>query len=132
MRVSAKKILSILPLPIIILIIIWHYHFVSFTPDVSSAIVQQRTDKELLNNPTVLTAYKNRLSKLQVKGQGTIIKLLKDDLEGSRHQRILLKVNPGQTLLIAHNIDLASRIADLSVGETLEFYGNIFGIIRAE
>ena len=50
-------------------------------------------------------------------------RLLADDNDGSRHQRFILEVGAGRTLLIAHNIDLAPRIPDLKVGDTVEFYG---------
>ena len=39
-----------------------------------------------------------------------IRRLLSDDNDGSRHQRMILDMRNGQTLLIAHNIDLAQRV----------------------
>jgi len=68
-------------------------------------------------------AYNNRQSGLQVQGEGVVIKILSDDLEGSRHQRFVLRLNSGQTLMIAHNIDLAPRISGLNRGDKVEFYG---------
>lgn len=68
-------------------------------------------------------AFKNRRSDLQVQGEGVVIKLLPDDLEGSRHQRFILRLRSGQTLLISHNIDLAPRIGSLRVGHSIRFYG---------
>lgn len=41
---------------------------------------------------------------------GFVTKLLADDSDGSRHQRFVVDVGGGCTLLIAHNIDLALRI----------------------
>jgi len=41
---------------------------------------------------------------------GTIEALLPDDNDGSRHQRFILRLSTGQTLLVAHNIDLAPRV----------------------
>lgn len=68
-------------------------------------------------------AYSQRQSDVQVQGGGSILKLLADDNKGSRHQRFLVKLNSGQTLLIAHNIDLAPKIMSLKVGDFIEFYG---------
>jgi hypothetical protein len=48
---------------------------------------------------------------------------LPDDTQGSRHQKFILKLNSGQTILIAHNIDIAPRISTLKVGDHINFYG---------
>ncbi len=74
-------------------------------------------------NELIKNAFDNKDSDVQVRGKGTVIRILPDDNEGSRHQRILLRLSPEQTLLIAHNIDLAPRINSLKVGDILEFYG---------
>lgn len=68
-------------------------------------------------------AYQTQQSDLQIRGSGTVIKVLKDDIKGSQHQRFILKLGSGQTLLVAHNIDLAPRIPNLRRGDTVEFYG---------
>ena len=68
-------------------------------------------------------AYANRRSDVQVSGVGTVTRILADDNEGSRHQRFILDVGSGQTVLIAHNIDLAPRIDDLAKGDRVEFHG---------
>ena len=68
-------------------------------------------------------AYENRESDLQVEGSGVVEKVLRDDLEGSRHQRIILRISDSQTVLIAHNIDLAPRVENISKGDRLEFFG---------
>lgn len=68
-------------------------------------------------------AFQNRSSDLQVEGSGVVIKVLRDDNEGSRHQRFILELSTGQTILVAHNIDLAPRIPSLREGDTVDFYG---------
>ena len=68
-------------------------------------------------------AFRNRTSDVQVRGSGQVIRVLSDDRKGSRHQRFILKLSSGQTLLVAHNIDLAPRINSLRVGDTVEFNG---------
>lgn len=50
-------------------------------------------------------------------------KVLRDDREGSRHQRFILRTDSGQSLLVAHNIDIAPRINGLREGDTVEFFG---------
>jgi hypothetical protein len=69
------------------------------------------------------SAYENHQSNVQVKGSGIVIRILKDDNKGSRHQKFILKLSSGQTILIAHNIDLASRINSISNGDMIQFYG---------
>ena len=59
----------------------------------------------------------------QVRGEGTVTRVLPDDNDGSRHQRFILELGPGRTLLFAHNIDLAPRIASLRTGDRVAFYG---------
>jgi hypothetical protein len=68
-------------------------------------------------------AFKKQQSNLQVQASGTVVRLLKDDTDGHKHQKILLRLASGQTILIAHNIDLAPRINTLQKGNTLSFYG---------
>jgi len=68
-------------------------------------------------------AYANGQSDVQVEGSGTVVKTLSDDLDGSRHQRFILKLDSGQTVLVSHNIDLAPRIDSLSTGDVVEFFG---------
>ena len=59
----------------------------------------------------------------QAEGSGTVVRVLPDDNDGSRHQRFILQLANGRTLLIAHNIDLAPRIPGIRKGDTVEFYG---------
>jgi hypothetical protein len=74
-------------------------------------------------NAILTSAIANRESGVQVQGGGTVTKVLPDDTNGSRHQRFILRLSGGQTLLIAHNIDLAPRVASLQPGDQLEFNG---------
>ncbi|MDM7322176.1 MAG: DUF3465 domain-containing protein [Gammaproteobacteria bacterium] len=68
-------------------------------------------------------AFKNRQSNILIQGHGVVEKLLKDDNDGHRHQRFILRLASGQTLLVAHNIELAPRIEDLAVGDRVDFLG---------
>jgi len=68
-------------------------------------------------------AFKNRTSNVQVEGEGVVTRLLADDLSGSTHQRFIVRLKSGQTVLIAHNIDIAPRVAGLQKGDGIRFYG---------
>lgn len=67
--------------------------------------------------------FQTQTSDVQVQGQGTVTRLLADDTTGSRHQRFILQLASGQTLLVAHNIDIAPRLNGLTVGDKVAFYG---------
>jgi hypothetical protein len=71
----------------------------------------------------IAEAYANRRSDVLVEGSGEVIRILADDTDGGRHQRFILRLASGQTLLVAHNIDLAPRVAQLKVGDSVEFSG---------
>lgn len=86
------------------------------SPGVAS-VAGERSDAALEN------AFSNRLGNQQLAGQGVVVKLLPDDNNGSRHQRFIVKLNSGRTLLVSHNIDLAQRIDTLRAGDTVAFYG---------
>ncbi len=74
-------------------------------------------------NNEIGKAYKNHTSDLQVSGNGIVVRLLADDLYGSKHQKFILKLSKNHTILIAHNIDLADRINNIKVGDNVKFYG---------
>lgn len=68
-------------------------------------------------------AFASGASDIQVAGEGTVIRVLPDDLDAPRHQRFIVQLASGQTLLISHNIDIAPRIAGLDVGDSVRFNG---------
>ena len=70
----------------------------------------------------IASLFANKQSNQQVQGIGKVIKILPDDNKGSRHQRFILQVER-QTILVAHNIDLAAKITQLKVGDRVEFSG---------
>lgn len=72
---------------------------------------------------TINEAYKQKRSDVFVQDSAKVIKLLKDDNHGSRHQRFIIDIGSGKTVLVAHNIDLAPRINALKVGDRIEFRG---------
>lgn len=71
----------------------------------------------------IYSAYRNRQSNIFVESKGGVVKILPDDLKGSRHQRFILQLKNGQKIFIAHNIDIAPRIDNLNIGDLVYFYG---------
>lgn len=71
----------------------------------------------------IASAFREQQSGIQVTGEGTVTRILSDDTDGSRHQRFILRLASGQTLLVAHNIDIAPRLNSLQVGDSVEFNG---------
>ncbi|MDA7804384.1 DUF3465 domain-containing protein [Crocinitomix sp.] len=67
--------------------------------------------------------FKDEVHGVQVLVEAKILKELSDDNDGSRHQRFIVELNSGQSLLVAHNIDLAPRVNNLSTGESIIIYG---------
>ncbi|MFA0016062.1 DUF3465 domain-containing protein [Vibrio lentus] len=75
------------------------------------------------NDVLLKQAYESHQSDVQVRGSGTVSRILPDDNKGSRHQKFILRLDSKQTVLVAHNIDLAPRIQGLGKGDRVEFYG---------
>ncbi len=76
-----------------------------------------------VNDSVFSDAFESHASNIQVEGQGIVATILPDDTEGRRHQRFIVRLNSGQTILIAHNIDLAERISALKEGDVITFCG---------
>ena len=74
-------------------------------------------------DPDIAQLFSERRSGVVVEGAGSVERLLPDDLDGSRHQRFILRLAPGSTLLVSHNIDLAPRIQSLRIGDEVHFRG---------
>jgi hypothetical protein len=92
---------------------------------VSGCAVQptENNDNAASDNSEIGRAFKTRTSNVQVEGEGIVNRLLEDDLTGSRHQRFIVRLASGQTVLVVHNIDIAPRVASLQTGDSVRFYG---------
>lgn len=77
----------------------------------------------IVDDDAIGRAFANRASDVQVEGKGTVVRILSDDVNGPRHQRFIVELASGQTLLITHNIDIAPRINGLEVGDRVSFNG---------
>jgi hypothetical protein len=88
-----------------------------------SDTVAQAGNADGSNDFAIEQAIEQRRSDVQLTVVGTVKKILNDDNEGSRHQRILVELPSGHTVLVAHNIDLAARVPDLQPGDAIELHG---------
>jgi len=71
----------------------------------------------------IANAFASKQSGITVSDSGVVTRILPDDADGGRHQRFILRLASGQTLLIAHNIDIAPRVEGLATGDMVEFSG---------
>ncbi len=87
---------------------------------------QQLSGSTVSSDETIAELYAQGQSDVQVQGEGTVTRILADDTNGDRHQRFILELGSGQTLLVAHNTDLAPRLDGLAEGDKVEFYGEYY------
>ena len=87
-------------------------------------LVDPGISKSVHNSDGILQdAYNKHKSNIQIQGEGVVAKVLPDDRQGSRHQRFIIRLGTGQTLIVAHNIDIAPRIRNLKAGDRIAFSG---------
>lgn len=70
----------------------------------------------------VSEAFHARRSNVQIETVGMVLRVLSDDREGSRHERFIVRVEGGVTVLVAHNIDLAPRVP-VAAGDSVVLSG---------
>ncbi len=114
-----KKVLLV----VIIIIIGYAYFHNRYSTSINSEQVSVSEQYTGNSDDVIAGAYSNHESGVQVSGQGRVIRLLSDDNDGSRHQRFILQLDSSQTLLVAHNIDISSRIASIGKGDLIQFNG---------
>jgi hypothetical protein len=85
----------------------------------ADAAMQQNQNRRIESRPIVAAPVHGA----QMITSGVVIRILADDREGSRHQRFIIRLDNGKTLLIAHNIDLAPRLNGLVIGERVRAAG---------
>lgn len=90
----------------------------------TSTKAQQSSAHQFCNNQPILDSYHQQRSDVQVRGCGRVTAILPDDNKGSRHQKFIVRLEDSKhKVLIAHNIDLAPRVAKLKKGDDVGFYG---------
>lgn len=85
--------------------------------------VERRVEKtpSRIDGDPIAELVRNKRSNVIVEASGTVVKILPDDRAGDRHQKFLVEVGTN-TVLIAHNIDLAPRVT-LREGDAIRFKG---------
>ena len=91
----------LLPLLIVVGLVIYQYYYAG----------NEAVDAGLqTGSHAVEQAFAAQRSGLWLETSGRVIRVLKDDNEGARHQKFILELDDGHSVLVAHNIDLARRI----------------------
>ena len=90
-----------MPLLIVVGLVIYQYYYAD----------NEAVDAGLqTGSHAVEQAFAAQRSGLWLETSGRVIRVLKDDNEGARHQKFVLELDDGHSVLVAHNIDLARRI----------------------
>jgi hypothetical protein len=98
--------------------------FVSYQSATKNNPDSSLSQNEIAESDTILArAFANHLSDVKVTGQGVVVKILPNDLEGVRHQRFIIALSTGQSILVAHNFDVGDWISGLAKGDTVQFSG---------
>ena len=90
-------------LPLLIVAVLVIYQYYQAGSEAVDAGLQTGGD-------AVEQAFAAQRSGLWLETRGRVIRVLKDDNEGARHQKFILQLDGGHSVLVAHNIDLARRI----------------------
>jgi len=82
----------------------------------------QQVDASSEGQQAIISAFESRQRDVIVECELEVKKILPDDNHGSRHQKAILRLSNGHTVLLAHNIDLADRVP-YSEGDTINVRG---------
>jgi hypothetical protein len=96
--------------------------WLSTTP-IGTQVSAWLTPSTAAGDQAIARAFEAQRSGVQVASDGVVTRLLADDNAGSRHQRFILRLDSGQKLLVAHNIDRAPRLRGLKPGDRVAFFG---------
>jgi hypothetical protein len=80
------------------------------------------TESSQKSTATVEALFASKTSDTVIEVDGRVKKKLRDDLEGSKHQKFIMKLHSGHTVLVSHNISLAPRVP-IREGDLVEIRG---------
>lgn len=75
------------------------------------------------SDKTLKSYYDKKVSGKMITVSAAVDKVLSDDLHPPRHQRFVIRLSNGLTVLVAHNIDLAPRVQNIQTGEQVKITG---------
>jgi hypothetical protein len=107
---------------VVLLLLLVAAYFGLWSPNDSEAPGVAESDRVSAQNQ-IDQAFRNRAKDLQITLEGRVKRVLADDRKGSQHQRFIIDVASGHTLLVAHNIDLAPRVENLTAGDQVKIHG---------
>ncbi|OGY23173.1 MAG: hypothetical protein A2172_02225 [Candidatus Woykebacteria bacterium RBG_13_40_15] len=67
-------------------------------------------------------AFEQKLNDVPMTAEGKVIEVLPDDIGETPHQRFVIKLDAGNTILIAHNLERAYRVP-VKLGDEVEVHG---------
>jgi hypothetical protein len=103
MRSYSQILTRVVPLLVVVGLValqLWHKPTAPGTPSADASNV----------NAALVAAARAHESGVEVEAHGVVSRLLPEDTRGSRHQRFLVRIGEGLTVLVAHNRDLAPSI----------------------
>ena len=117
-----KQLKKIVAFVVALLAGIYYYTNDNFNENHSVQQTQDKqTNKQQNDNNLLPQLIKSKNSGKIVTFKAKVIKKLADDVEGDKHQKIILKIGKN-TLLLAHNIDKAPRIP-VKIGDEILVHG---------
>lgn len=71
----------------------------------------------------ITLAFEQQQTNIEVEGEGIVARTLSDDTSGVPHQRFIVRIASGSTVLVSHNTHVAERLDDLRTGDHVSFAG---------
>jgi hypothetical protein len=83
----------------------------------------QATHRDLsAGDKAIVEAFRDKTSDIWVEAGGKVERLLPADNKGAKHQRFIVRLASGHTVLVSHNLDIALRVP-VDVGSEVKFRG---------
>lgn len=89
-------------------------------PRSDASLATRESDSE--EEQRIAELFGDRRSDVIVTATAEVVKMLPDDNQGDRHQKMIVALKSGHSLLLSHNIDIAPRVPTRE-GDTIRFRG---------